>query len=48
MPGMRWLGFSHVILKSDREPAILKLLKEALVDLRVSVVDEDPELKSWV
>ena len=32
---VKWLGFSKVILKSDNEPAIVKLLADALKSLRV-------------
>ena len=35
-----WLGCAKIILKSDNEPAIVKLLKEALSTLRVSGVDQ--------
>ena len=31
---VRWLGFSKLILKIDNEPAIVKLLSEALRELR--------------
>ena len=31
-----WLGYSKVLLKSDNEPAIVKLLKESLATLKVS------------
>ena len=34
-----WLGYSKVLLKSDNEPAIVKLLKESLATLKVSGVD---------
>ena len=32
---IKWLGFTRVILKSDNEPAIVKLCEEALKDIRV-------------
>ena len=32
---VKWLGYSKVTLKSDHEPAIVKLLQEALMELRV-------------
>ena len=32
-----WLGFREVFLKSDNEPAILKLLEHALTELRLEV-----------
>ena len=35
-----WLGYSQVILKSDNEPAIVKLLKESLASLKVSGLDQ--------
>ena len=35
-----WLSYAKVILKSDKEPAIVKLLKEALSTLKVSGVDQ--------
>ena len=35
-----WLGYSKVLLKSDNEPAIVKLLKESLATLKVSGVDQ--------
>ena len=30
-----WLGYAKVLVKSDNEPAIVKLLKESLVALKV-------------
>ena len=35
-----WIGYAKVIPKSDNEPAIVKLLKEALSTLRLSGVDQ--------
>ena len=35
-----WLGYAKVMLKTDKEPAIVKLLKEALTPLKVSRVDQ--------
>ena len=32
---IQWLGYSRVILKSDNEPSIVQLLREALKALRV-------------
>ena len=32
-----WLGFTNMMLRSDNEPAIVALLKEALRSLRVEV-----------
>ena len=43
MDDVLWLGFANFILKSDNEPAILKLLKEALSTLKVSGVDQVAE-----
>ena len=34
-----WLGYSKVLLKSDNEPAVVKLLKEALGSLKVNGLD---------
>ena len=38
-----WLGYSKVLLKSDNEPAIVKLLKQSLASLKVSGVDQAGE-----
>ena len=38
-----WLGYSNVLLKSDIEPAIVKLLKGALATLKVSGVAQAGE-----
>ena len=38
-----WLGCSRVILKSDHEPAIMKLLQEDLGALKVSGIDQASE-----
>ena len=38
-----WLGYSKVILKSDNEPAIMKLLQAAPATLKVSGVDQASE-----
>ena len=35
-----WLGYAKVMLTSDNEPTIVKLLKEALATLKVSGVDQ--------
>ena len=35
-----WLGYSRVILKSDNEPAIVRLLKDALKILKVEGMDQ--------
>ena len=37
---IKWLGYSSVTLKSDNEPAIVKLLSEALRELRISGVPQ--------
>ena len=37
---IRWLGYSRVVLKSDNEPAVVKLLQEALRELRVMGLDQ--------
>ena len=34
---VKWLGYQKVGLRSDNEPAILKLLAHALSELRVAV-----------
>ena len=38
-----WLGYSRVILKSDNEPAIVRLLRESLKALRVEGLDQAGE-----
>ena len=43
---IKWLGYSVVRLKSDNEPAILKLLKDALVAVRVEVAEDEEEEKT--
>ena len=35
-----WLGYSKVLLKSDNEPAILKLLEESLKSLKICGLDQ--------
>ena len=37
---VRWLGYVKVVLKSDNEPAIVKLLTEALRELRVHGLEQ--------
>ena len=37
---VRWLGYNRIVLKSDNEPAIVKLLSEALRELRVQGLDQ--------
>ena len=37
-----WLGYTRVLLRSDNEPVILKLLDDALKSLRVGVADAEP------
>ena len=39
MEDLKWLGFTRVILKSDNEPAIIKLLSDTLLELRYQVLD---------
>ena len=41
---VRWLGYSKLILKSDNEPAIVKLLSEALCELKIDGVASAPIL----
>ena len=36
---IKWLGYTRMILKSDNEPAIVRLLSESSKDLRISVGD---------
>ena len=40
---VKWLGYSKVTLKSDNEPAIVKLLQEALRELRVQGLEQTME-----
>ena len=37
---MKWLGYSRVTLKSDNEPAIVKLLSETLRGLKVQGLEQ--------
>ena len=37
---IRWLGYTRVVLKSDNEPAVVKLKQEALRELRVMGLDQ--------
>ena len=37
---VKWLGYSRVVLKADNEPAIVKLLTEALRELRIQGLDQ--------
>jgi hypothetical protein len=37
-----WLGYTRVLLRSDNEPAILKLMEGSLKSLRVGVVEAGP------
>ena len=43
---VRWLGYTKLILKSDNEPSIVKLLSEALRELRIDgqsvIMEEHP------
>ena len=43
MSDVKWLGYSKVTLKSDNEPAIVKLLQEALRELRVQGLEQTME-----
>ncbi len=36
---LKWLGYQRIALRSDNEPAILKLLKEALTEMRYKLED---------
>ena len=36
---IKWLGFTRIILKSDNEPAIVKLLSDTLRELRYQIDD---------
>ena len=35
-----WLGYTKVVLKTDNEPAILKLLQESLGDMMIEELDQ--------
>lgn len=37
---VRWLGYNKVVLKSDNEPAIVKLLTETLRELRIAGLEQ--------
>ena len=37
---MKWLSYNKVVLKSDNEPAIVKLLAETLRELRVQGLEQ--------
>ena len=37
---VKWLGYTKIMLKSDNEKAILKLLTESLRELRIEGLDE--------
>ena len=37
---VKWLGYTRVVLKSDNEPAILKLLTESLRELRIEGLEQ--------
>ena len=37
---IKWLGYSRVTLKSDNEPAIVKVLSEALRELKVQGLEQ--------
>ena len=40
----KWLGYTKIMLKTDKEPAILKLLTESLRELRILGLDGLREL----
>ena len=40
---IKWLGYVRVTLKSDNEPAILKLLTESLRELRIQGLEQASE-----
>ena len=40
---VKWLGYSKVALKSENEPGIVKLLQEALRELRVQGLEQTME-----
>ena len=40
---VKWLGYAKVTLKSDNEPAVVKLLTEALRELRVQGLEQTTE-----
>ena len=40
---LRWLGHIRLMLGSDNEPAILKLLTETLKEMRIQLVDQATE-----
>ena len=48
MRDILWLGHSKVILKSDNEVAIMKLLREVLKTLRVQGIEQAAEHHSAV
>ena len=35
-----WLGYARVVIKSDNEPAIVKVVEETLMNLKVSGLDQ--------
>ncbi len=45
MKDVAWLGYTHVSLRSDNEPAILKLLQHALTEARYTVHDLEQVLE---
>ena len=48
MEDLRWLGYVRVALRSDNEPAIVQVLKKALVTAKVEVVDDEGEAPAQV
>ena len=45
MKDVAWLGYTHISLRSDNEPAILKLLEHALTEARYTVKDLEQVLE---
>ena len=43
---VKWLGYTKLTLKSDNEPAIVKLLSESLRELRINGVSQVLEVHS--
>ena len=35
-----WLGYARAVIKSDNEPAIVKVVEQTLMDLKVSGLDQ--------
>ena len=43
MDDVKWLGYAKVTRKNDNEPAIVKLLSEALSELRIQGLEQTLE-----